>query len=242
MRDRARTTTAIDEASAAPQQPMRVLVVGATGGTGRAAVEQLLAAGHRVTAFSRSASKLAIDSPNLATLEGDATNPADVDRAVRGHDAVVVTLGITENPLRVRLMGSAGTPMDVRSVGTRHVIAAMRRHGVPRLVAQTSYGLGETRRNLRAIDRLVFRLLLKPQMDDTAVQEQEVRRSGVDWVLVQPVHLTDDPETTAPFVSTRGEVRDWSVSRGSVASFLRRAVSAPEFVHQAVALSGGGGA
>jgi hypothetical protein len=64
--------------------------------------------------------------------------PEDVGRAVRGQDAVVVTLGISEHPLRVRLLGSAGTPLDVRSRGTAAVVAAMRTHGVRRLVVQSS--------------------------------------------------------------------------------------------------------
>ena len=227
-----------DGAETGLQQPMRVLVVGATGGSGRAAVKELLDAGHRVTAFSRRASALDLTSVNLSTIDGDAMNADDLDRAVRGHDAVVVTLGITENPLRVRFFGSAGTPMDIRSAGTVNVIAAMRRHGVQRLVVQSSYGVGETRDNLRLMDRLVFGLLLKPQIADTEVQEEAVRGSDIDWVLVQPVHLTDDATDEAPFASIRGEVRGWSVSRDSVGKFLQRAVLDGEFVRRSVALSG----
>ena len=217
-----------------------VLVVGATGGTGRATIDALLRRGHRVTAFSRHAESLEIDSDRLTLLNGDATDPEDIDRAVAGHDAVVITLGITENPLRVRLFGAARTPNDVRSVGTRNVIAAMRRHGVRRLVVQSSYGVGETRDSLRWIERLFFSLLLKPQIADTEVQELEVRESGVDWVLAQPVHLTDDDVDDMPFASADGQVREWKISRKGVAQFLALAAQVPDFVGQSVALSGTG--
>jgi nucleoside-diphosphate-sugar epimerase len=120
--------------------------VGASGGTGRAAVARLMAEGHTVTAFSRSASRLANEIDGLAAVDGDVTDPSAVERAVAGQDVVIVTLGIAENPLRVRLLGPARTPRDVRSRGTRNVIAAMRRHGVTRLVVQSSYGVGEARR------------------------------------------------------------------------------------------------
>src|SRR5687768_13067143 len=84
---------------------MKVLVMGATGGSGRAAVNELLALGHEVTAFARHAERIEPRHERLRCIDGDALAPAEVERAVRGHDAVVVTLGISENPLRVRLMG-----------------------------------------------------------------------------------------------------------------------------------------
>lgn len=216
----------------------KVLVVGATGGTGRATVEALLERGFRVTAFSRHAESLDIDSDRLTRINGDATNPADVEQAVAGHDAVVITLGITENPMRVRLFGASGTANDVRSTGTRHVIAAMRKHGVRRLVVLSSYGVGETRKRLRPMDRLVFGLLLKPQIADTEAQEAVVRESGLDWVLAQPVHLTDDDRDEMPFASAKGEVHEWKIARKGVAQFLSQAAGASDYVGQSVALSG----
>ena len=214
-----------------------VLVVGATGGTGRATIEALLKRGHRVTAFSRHAELLEQSSSRLRLLNGDATNPHEVDRAVAGHDAVIVTLGITENPIRVRLFGAAGTPNEVRSAGTRNVIAAMRSHGVKRLVVQSSYGVGETRGGLRWVDSLFFNLLLKPQIADTEVQELAVRESGVDWVLAQPVHLTDDDSGEMPFASADGQVHGWKISRKGVAEFLALAAQVPEYLGQSIALS-----
>jgi len=222
------------------EKEQKVLVVGATGGTGRATIDALVKRGHRVTAFSRHAESLEIGSDRVTLRNGDATNPDDVDRAVAGHDAVIITLGITENPIRVRLFGAAGTPNDVRSAGTRNVIAAMRKHGVRRLVVQSSYGVGETRGSLRWVERLFFGVLLKPQIADTEVQELEVRDSSVDWVLAQPVHLTDEDSDEMPFASADGEVREWKISRKGVAEFLALAAQVPEYVGQSVALSGAG--
>ena len=89
---------------------------------------------------------------------------------------------------------------------------------------------------------MFFNLLLKPQIADTEVQELNVRDSGVDWVLAQPVHLTDDEDEDdqMPFASATGEVREWKISRKGVARFLARAAQTPEYIGQAVALSDGG--
>lgn len=217
---------------------LNVLVLGASGGTGRAAVQRLLAEGHHVTAFCRRPAQGAQVSARLRHFVGDATNYADVERAVAGHDAVVVALGITENPLRVRLLGSSGTPLNVRSVGTRHVIAAMRKHGVRRLVVQTTYGVGDTRDQLGLPERLFFSLILAPQIADTEIQHEEVMQSGLDWVLAQPVHLTDAVEDAAPFVSTEGETGGMAVSRAGVARVLAAAVAEPRYVRRCVLISG----
>lgn len=220
------------------EQQKNVLIIGATGGTGRATLDALLARGHRVTAFSRHAESIGHSSPGLTRINGDATDRSDVDAAVAGQDAVIITLGITENPLRVRLFGPAHTPLDVRSTGTRNVVAAMQKHGVRRLVVQSSYGVGETRDNLRWLDRLFFKTLLKPQIADTEVQEIEVRESGVDWVLAQPVHLSDDDDGRAPFASPSGEVQRWKISRKGVAEFLADATLRHDYIGRSVALSG----
>jgi uncharacterized protein YbjT (DUF2867 family) len=214
---------------------MKVLVLGATGGSGRAAVEALLAQGHEVTAFARSAE--ALQGLAVRVFVGDATDETAVARAVEGQDAVVVALGIRENPVAVRLRGSRGTALDIRSRGTRHVIAAMRRHGVRRLVVQTSFGVGETRALLPWRYWLMFRLLLREQIADTEVQEGLVKGSGLDWVLVQPVNLTDVAEDGEAFVSVQGETKTMAVSRGRVGRFLARAVEGTEYAGRTVALS-----
>jgi uncharacterized protein YbjT (DUF2867 family) len=216
---------------------MKVLVVGATGGSGRAAVNELLSRGHEVTAFSRHATTLDAAPGRLRTIDGDATAPAAVDRAVHGQQAVIVTLGISDNALRVRLLNRAGTPMDVRSRGTRNVIAAMRRHGVGKLVVQTTYGVGATRDRLPPLYRLLYWLVLRPQIADTEHQEREVRASGLDWVIAQPVSLTDDAQGGLPFASPSGELRAMKVSRGSVGRFLVQAAEGSQCLGASVALS-----
>jgi len=72
------------------------------------------------------------------------------------------------------------------------------------------------------------------------VQELEVRESGVDWVLAQPVHLTDDDAAEMPYASADGEVREWKISRKGVAQFLALAAQTPDYVGRSVALSSTG--
>lgn len=217
---------------------MKVLVVGATGGSGRATVEALLADGHRVRAFSRHAGQLDLSSPNLEKWSGDATDEAEVERAVAGQDAVVVTLGVHDNPLKVRLLRRSSTPVDVCSRGTRNVIEAMKKHAVRRLVVESAYGVGDTREHLPRLWKLVYRVLLKEQIEDKELQERLVRESGLDWVIAQPVGLVDKPARGDAFVSPEGAVRHPVVARTAVGRFLARAAEVSDFQGHSVALSG----
>jgi nucleoside-diphosphate-sugar epimerase len=199
---------------------MKILVIGATGGSGRAVTAELLARSHSVTALSRHASSLQLDG-DLRVVDGDATRPDQVAAVMAGQDAVVVTLGISESPVRVRLRGAGSTVDDVRSRGTQVAVAAMRDAGVRRLVVQSSYGVGPTRPLLGLADRAFFALVLKPQIADTERQEQVVRGAGpdVDWTIVQPVHLTDGPVAEAR-VTRDGSIGGRRVSRSSLAAVL----------------------
>ena len=215
---------------------MKILVIGATGGSGRAATAELLRRGHTVTAFSRHASELRLDG-DLITFDGDATRPGDVASAMAGQEAVVVALGISESAVRVRLRGAAATASDVRSRGTAVAIDAARAAGVSRFIVQSSYGVGPTRRLLGATDRMIFALLLKPQIADTEKQEQAVRASGLEWTLVQPVHLTDGPDAE-PTVTTGRAPGATKVSRLSVARVLADAAEGQHGEGQTLSVSG----
>ncbi|MFC4615108.1 NAD(P)-dependent oxidoreductase [Cellulomonas algicola] len=214
---------------------MKVLVVGATGGSGRAAVAELVRRGHEVTALSRHAAGLT--GPHVRGVDGDATDAATVDALVAEQDAVVVTLGISENPLRVRLRGPAGTPIDVRSRGTRNVVASMRRHGVRRIVVQSSYGVGTTRDRLPFSAKLFFALLIAPQIADEERTSAELRATELDWVEVQPVYLSDDDIPHPAFTTTNGDVKGMKVSRGQVGRVLADAVERDDLARRSIAVS-----
>jgi uncharacterized protein YbjT (DUF2867 family) len=216
---------------------MKILVIGATGGSGRAVTAALLSRGHTVTALARRATRALDDAPRLVPVDGDATDAAFLDRLLPGHDAVVITLGISEPTLRVRLRGPQNTVSDIRSRGTRAALAAARRHGIARVVVQSSYGVGPTRSRLGAFEKAFFALMIRPQIADTEVQERDVRASDADWTIVQPVFLSDD-ETDAHFVSVDGSTRAKKVSRRAVAEVHADLVEQGTHVRETVSVSG----
>lgn len=208
---------------------MKVIVFGATGSVGRLAVEGLLADGHAVTAFARHPEVVEFGHPGLRLCAGDALNMQDVSQAVAGQDAVVVTLG-----------AGASRKSRIRSGGTRTIIAAMRDHGVRRLVCQSTLGAHESWANLNFFwKRIMFGLLLRPVHRDHELQETLVRKSGLDWTIVRPSAFSDGPasglfrEGFGP--SERGLAL--KIARADIADFLRRQVVERGYIGRAVAIS-----
>ena len=105
----------------------RVLVIGASRGIGLETVKALLARGLDVRALARSATHLAIDDPRLEKVDGDALDPATVERALAGIDAVIQSLGVSFSPQTML----KGTTLFSRA--TRVLVDAMRAKGVKRL-------------------------------------------------------------------------------------------------------------
>jgi putative NADH-flavin reductase len=161
-----------------------VLVLGATGGTGRCVVDVALARGWRVTALVRDPARLPVAHPDLRVVVGQVTDPAAVAAALPGHDAVVSALG-----------QQRGSPDDLLRRAMDVVIPAMRAAGVRRLVAVSGAAVkfpGDAPTPL--LERLVvplIRTFVPRWVDDTRGYADRVADSGLDWVLVRPTALTN---------------------------------------------------
>jgi len=206
---------------------MKVLVFGATGSVGRELVKQALAIGHAVTAFARDPSKLEVDHHCLEFIEGDVMDSALVDRAVAGHDAVLVALG-------------AGTKGRIRSAGTRNIVQAMQRSGVRRLVCLSTLGVGDSRVHLNFYWKyIMFGMLLRAAFADHVSQEEHVVRSGLDWTIVRPAAYTDGERTGKyrhGFPAT-AEALKLKISRADVADFVLAQLADNSYVHMTPGLS-----
>ncbi len=212
---------------------MKVLVIGASRGTGALCVKSALAKGHTVTAFARTPSKLELVHERLVKVTGDFHDAASVRAAMPGHDAVIVTASVSS------LSQLKATP-DYFSRGTQLCIDAMKELGVPRLVVLSARGAGDSRATANWLLRtLVIDGILKRAFADHDVQEKLTRDSGLAWVIARPTRLTNGPAKGRYTRSAdpMGHVPS-SISRADVADFLVQACEADTFVGKAVQLGG----
>lgn len=195
------------------RRPTRVLIVGATGGTGRQLVAQALERDFTVTALVRNPSKLRVSHPQLTVIQGDVLDYASVETVMRGQEAVVSALG------HKRFF----YPTRILSEGTRNILRAMDTHGIPRLVCETSLGIGDSAWRLGLYFTLfTIPVILPFYFWDKTRQERIVAESNVQWVIVRPGMLTNGDK--------RGRIRHgrhvgsffWTVriSRADVADFM----------------------
>ena len=208
---------------------MKVIVFGATGTVGKLAVARMLKDGHEVTAFARRPERIGLADPALSLWSGDAFDPAAVAEAVRGHDAVVITIG-----------AGMSRKSLIRSQGTMNVIQAMQAHGVRRLICQSTLGAHESWSNLNFFwKRIMFGALLRPVFRDHELQENLVRASGLDWTIVRPSAFTDEPATGGFKENFGPDMRrlKLKIARADLADFLSRQLGEATYLRRAVAIS-----
>jgi putative NADH-flavin reductase len=170
---------------------MRTVIFGASGPTGRQLTAQALAAGHEVVAVARRADAIA-PRPGLIRVTADVTEPASLDAAIAGGDAVLSVLGAP--PSR--------KPISVYSQGVTAIGAAMRRQGVKRLLAVSSSVLdprwrpsGEHFFNY-VLDPLVNRRVARTAHEDMRRMEALLRAGDLQWTIVRPAGLFSHPRVT----------------------------------------------
>lgn len=202
---------------------MKLLVLGATGGTGRLVVEQALAAGHSVTALVRSPEKLKVRDPKLHVVAGQATDPSTVARALDGADALISTLG-----------GGGSVISD----STRAIVAAAHEAGVSRVVILSSFVVDRTRFN--PLTRLLTGVAMGSVIKDKSAGEKVLRESNLDWTIVYASVLTDGPG--GGHVTELTETGRWNLSnriaRADVAAWLLRAATSSETSRRSVGITG----
>jgi putative NADH-flavin reductase len=193
--------------------PERVLVVGATGGTGRELVKQALERGCTVTALVRNPAKLRMAHPQLTVVCGDVLDAAGVSAALRHQQAVLCALG------HKRYLG----PSRILSEGTRNILRGMQEHGVRRLVCETSLGIGGSAGRLGVWYTLfVIPVILPFYFWDKTRQERTIAASPVEWVIVRPGALTNTGRTGRVRHGTRlgNFVTTVRIGRADVAAFM----------------------
>ncbi len=206
-----------------------VLVLGATGGTGRHVVAQALEQGHVVTAFVRDASKASPASDRLRVVTGSVTDdgPA-LATAVRGQDVVISSLGLGKS-LKSHGLIAESVP---------RIVGAMKSEGVRRLIFTSAFGVGETIRDVPLIPRLLISTLLRDMYHDKEAGEVQLVNSGLDWTLVYPTGLSDGPATGQYRVGERLVLRGFPrIARADVAAFLLTQIDDARYMRKRVLIS-----
>jgi putative NADH-flavin reductase len=208
---------------------MKLTIFGATGRTGQHLLQQALEAGHEVTALVRSPAKLTIQDDRLAVVQGDISNAAQVDEAVAGSEAVISVLGPASNK-----------PEFTVSRGTEHIIAAMEKHGLRRLVLSAGAGVLDPNDEPKLFDKVIgfmVRTFSANVYEDMVRTVTAVRNSDLDWTIVRVPMLTDGPPQGGIKVAYVGKGIGPRITRADMAAFMLQQLHDDSYLQQAPAIS-----
>lgn len=208
---------------------MKLAIFGATGRTGQHLVRQALEAGHEVTALARTPEKLNLENDLLTVIQGDVTDPARVDEAITGAEAVISVLGPTSNK-----------PEYMVSQGMGHIVVAMDKQGTRRLVVSAGAGVADPNDDPKLINKIIgflVRTFSRYVYEDMVHTVETVRASDLDWTIVRVPVLTDDPPKGDVKVAYVGKGMGSRITRADMAAFMLKQVEDETYLRQAPAIS-----
>jgi putative NADH-flavin reductase len=201
---------------------MIITVLGARGRTGNEVVEQALAAGHKVNALIRNGSLP--EQKNLNVFIGDATDSMAIVNASNDSDVIVSTLGAT----------SAKSTLMSDSV--KAVIAASESTGVERFILMSSFVVQPNQ--LKSVTKLMTGMM-GGMVSDKTNSEELVRKSNLDWTIVYPTVLTNQPKGSGLRVVPENEKVGMSnkIARADVAAWILKEAEANAYNKARVTIS-----
>ncbi|MGZ3688230.1 MAG: NAD(P)-dependent oxidoreductase [Bdellovibrionota bacterium] len=201
---------------------MKILVIGASGLTGGYLLNHLLKDGHEITAFVREPGKFAAAHAGLKVAQGEARDMASLERATKGQDAVMSAFG----PRSLQRD-------DLQEVFMRHLITAMTKNGVKRLVNLSAMGTGDSRRGAPLLMRaVILPLFLGKMFADKEKGEVHLLGSTLDYVNVRPGRLTNGPARGGVKASLEYRGLKPLMSREDLALFMIAQLKGSEWVRK----------
>ncbi|HEV8284601.1 MAG TPA: NAD(P)H-binding protein [Chitinophagaceae bacterium] len=216
---------------------MRILLLGATGRTGKILLEQALEHGHIVHVLVRDQKKISLQQYNLLLFEGTPLDKLALDKAMQGCEAVISALNIS----RKYEFPWAGlrTPKDFLSATMKNVVELSKQKNIRRVVFISAWGVNETKKDLPGwFRRLVDNSSLRYQYNDHERQEEVIKNSGLDWTAVRPVFLTNSHIQKEIMVSEDNKPKPHLyISRRNLAAFMLEVLEKNLYLCQAPVVS-----
>ncbi|MEZ4618278.1 MAG: SDR family oxidoreductase [Caldilineaceae bacterium] len=208
---------------------MNVTIFGSTGGTGKELVKQALATGYDVTVYVRNPDRLSVTNDRLKVIQGNLDEPDKIEEAIAGTDVVLSALGPTSN--------KPGKPV---TKGMGHIVAAMEKQNVARLIVATGAGVADPNDKPQLIGQLfglALRLFARHVLADSQAMVAIVRNSNLKWIVVRAPRLIDKSGTGQTKVGYAGQGPGTQLSRADFARFMLEQINDDTWLHKAPMLS-----
>jgi putative NADH-flavin reductase len=209
--------------------PQALLIIGGTSGVGFELTHLALARGHYVWALSRDPSKVTLTHPNLSLVAGDILKPETIAPLLDGKNAVVSAIGLPAGASNVSLF----------SRGMSNLIPLMEQTKVQRLISVSAIGVGNSKGHGGFFfDNLLAPWILEDDLLDKERAEHIIQKSSLNYSIIRPAILTDDPSSQKYRVLTDlTNVKTGYISRADVAHLILALIEQQLYVNQTISIS-----
>ncbi|MDX2145263.1 MAG: NAD(P)H-binding protein [Rhodospirillaceae bacterium] len=216
--------------------PSNIIVIGATAQSAPEIIKQALEQGRKVTALARRPEAVqGAGHANLAVVKGDVRDLASIEAALRGDETVISLIGPRVDP-RVELES-----MDLYTVGTRNIVAAMKKKGNKRLLVTSSIGaenvVTEKPKGTELRDMWLWNG--RKLYADMSAMEKMMPSLGVEYVILRPGFMIDRPAAKNLKLAVNNTAPKGSgpiITFADFADFVLTAVDSNEYLGQAVSI------
>jgi len=165
---------------------------------------------------------------SVSVSGSDAADPAAMDAAVRGQDAVIDTIG-GKTPYK-------STTLESSTAKT--ITDAMQNNRARRLVVTSMIGEGDSAANTPVYIQLLLKTFLRGATPDKAEMESVINTSGLDWIIARPAILTNGPATGQVRVyAPDTQAKAHKITREDLAAFLVAQLTTDVHLRQAVTIA-----
>lgn len=212
---------------------MKVLLLGATGFSGKQVLQNIFPTEHEITVLVRDPSKLGDSDHSLRIVAGDVMNPVVLAKALQGQDAVLNCLGIGGK--------GNGKLNTFLSDSTTLLTQTMEKEGVKRLIAMSNVGAGDS----AAFHPWMFKKFILPYfmkwlhviIEEKNKMEGIITQSSLQWTIVRCPDIRDTKSTGSVLATTTGAGLKMSIPKGDMADFLIGQLSDTTFLYKTPSIS-----
>tara|TARA_R110002073_G_scaffold336006_1_gene529836 strand:+ start:62 stop:715 length:654 start_codon:yes stop_codon:yes gene_type:complete len=216
---------------------MKILILGATGRTGKLILEEALNQGYEVNCLVREPKKIKENHKNLKILKGSPEQISDLESAIKDCKAIISALNISRKSdfpwSKLR------TPPTFLSSVMKNIISLTDKNGLERIVVCSAWGVAETEKEIPVwFGWFIKNSNIGIAYKDHERQENELRKSKLDWTIVRPTGLTNFKKEKKIIESYNNEPKPkLTISRKNVAKFMVNALKRKELIGQTPVIS-----
>jgi putative NADH-flavin reductase len=216
---------------------MKVLILGATGRTGKLILEESLNQGHEINCLVRKPEKIKEKHKRLNLFEGSPERTSELKNAMQGCEGIISVLNISRKSdfpwSKLR------TPPTFLSDVMKNIVSLAENNATKRLIVCSAWGVAETAKEIP----FWFTWFIKNSnigvaYDDHEKQENILKKSNLKWTIVRPTGLTNFKNEKKIIISYNNNPKPkLTISRKNVAKFMINALSNDELIGRTPVIS-----